>query len=47
LLLQPFDDVTIVWPWQTHDLMILDNLQISHWRNPFIGERETEVAMLD
>jgi len=40
------DEETLSWPWRAGDLMILDNLQIAHGRNPYEGERETLVALL-
>jgi alpha-ketoglutarate-dependent taurine dioxygenase len=40
------DEVTISWPWSDGDIMILDNLQIAHGRNPYEGRRETQVALL-
>jgi alpha-ketoglutarate-dependent taurine dioxygenase len=39
------DDATIYWKWQDGDVMILDNLQIGHGRNPFEGERATDLQM--
>ncbi|MEJ1968406.1 MAG: TauD/TfdA family dioxygenase [Rhizomicrobium sp.] len=47
LLERLVNECTIVWPWQVGDVMILDNLQVGHGRNPFEGERATEVAMFD
>lgn len=38
---------TIQWPWGDGDLLLLDNLQTAHGRNPYRGERETLVAMLN
>ncbi|GAA5233983.1 hypothetical protein FOZ76_26965 [Verticiella sediminum] len=35
------------WPWQDGDVMILDNLQVWHGRNPYEGAREVQVALLD
>ncbi|MEI9928471.1 MAG: TauD/TfdA family dioxygenase [Sphingomonas sp.] len=40
-----FDDHTVDWEWQAGDLMILDNLLVSHGRAAFTGERETLVAI--
>ena len=37
---------TLAWPWQNGDLMILDNLEMWHGRNPYEGSREVLVAML-
>ena len=41
------DDLTVAWDWQAGDVMLLDNLQIAHGRNPFKGPRETLVALLN
>ncbi|MNZ57331.1 Taurine catabolism dioxygenase TauD, TfdA family [compost metagenome] len=40
------EDAVVAWPWKAGDVMILDNLQVSHGRNPFTGERDTLVALL-
>jgi alpha-ketoglutarate-dependent taurine dioxygenase len=40
------DDLTISWPWKAGDIMLLDNLQVAHGRNPFKGTRETLVALM-
>lgn len=40
------DEVTLAWDWRAGDVMVLDNLQMGHGRNPFEGERETFVALL-
>lgn len=40
------DDVTLAWQWNAGDIMVLDNLQMGHGRNPYVGERETFVALL-
>jgi alpha-ketoglutarate-dependent taurine dioxygenase len=41
------DDATIMWPWRDGDIMILDNLEIGHGRNPYEGNREVFVTLLD
>ena len=38
---------TVHWSWQAGDVMVVDNLQVWHGRNPYEGERETQVALLD
>jgi alpha-ketoglutarate-dependent taurine dioxygenase len=38
---------TRAWPWLDGDVMILDNLQTWHGRNPYQGSRDVQVAMLD
>jgi alpha-ketoglutarate-dependent taurine dioxygenase len=40
-------DLTLYWTWQASDIMIVDNLQISHGRNKYTGTRETVVALLN
>jgi len=34
------------WQWQQGDIMLLDNLQIAHGRDPFKGNRDTLVTLL-
>jgi alpha-ketoglutarate-dependent taurine dioxygenase len=38
---------TVHWRWQAGDVMLVDNLQVWHGRNPYEGERETQVALLN
>ena len=40
-----YDAATITFPWQTGDLLILDNMMIAHGREPFKGERKVLVGM--
>ncbi len=40
------DAHTRAWPWRNGDVMILDNLEMWHGRNPYEGSREVQVAML-
>jgi alpha-ketoglutarate-dependent taurine dioxygenase len=47
MLLAAFDDMTVCWKWEAGDIMLLDNLLVAHGRNPYVGERETLVALLD
>lgn len=35
------------WRWQDGDVMILDNLQVWHGRNPYEGSRDVQVALLN
>ena len=37
---------TRAWPWRNGDVMILDNLEMSHGRNPCERSHEVQVAML-
>ncbi len=41
------DQVTYSWPWRDGDVMVLDNLQVWHGRNPYEGPRDVQVALLD
>ncbi|MNE90965.1 Taurine catabolism dioxygenase TauD, TfdA family [compost metagenome] len=41
------DRHTLCWPWRNGDVMILDNLQVWHGRNPYEGPRDVQVALLD
>jgi Taurine catabolism dioxygenase TauD, TfdA family len=41
-----YSRVELSWRWQDNDVLILDNLQVSHGRNPFSGPREVMVALL-
>ncbi len=40
------DKATYAWPWRDGDVMVLDNLQVWHGRNPYEGERDVQVALL-
>ena len=33
------------WQWKDGDIMLVDNLQVAHGRDPFEGDRETLVAL--
>lgn len=33
------------WQWRNGDIMLVDNLQVAHGREPFVGDRETLVAL--
>ncbi|MEN4591734.1 TauD/TfdA family dioxygenase [Pantoea agglomerans] len=37
----------LVFPWQTGDVLIADNILVSHGRKPFEGERAVRVALID
>jgi alpha-ketoglutarate-dependent taurine dioxygenase len=45
LLNQTYDTHTIREPWQTGDLMLVDNIRTAHSREPFAGPREVLVGM--
>lgn len=40
------DEVTVAFPWQSGDVMLLDNLNTAHGRNTFTGSRDIQVALL-
>ncbi|MBZ8183327.1 TauD/TfdA family dioxygenase [Oscillatoria salina IIICB1] len=37
----------IVFPWQSGDILMLDNMQVAHGRNPYKGQRKVLVGMAD
>lgn len=38
---------TVVFPWNEGDILVLDNMQVAHGRNPFSGERKIIVSMAE
>ncbi|HEU4963907.1 MAG TPA: TauD/TfdA family dioxygenase [Bacilli bacterium] len=44
-LLAAYDAETVEFPWERGDLLMLDNMLVAHGRNPFVGKRQTLVAM--
>lgn len=40
-----YQQLEVSFPWESGDLLILDNLLVAHARNPYIGERKLFVAM--
>lgn len=36
-----------IFPWKTGDVLIADNIRVSHGRKPFEGSREIRVALVD
>lgn len=40
-----YDQEKINFKWQRRDILILDNILMSHGREPFVGERKIAVAM--
>jgi hypothetical protein len=40
-----FEAETVATPWQTGDVMLVDNMLMSHGRNPYDGPRKVLVAM--
>ena len=39
------DSLITRWQWRNGDIMLVDNLQVAHGRDPFEGDRETLVAL--
>ena len=39
------DSLITRWQWKDGDIMLVDNLQVAHGRDPFVGDRETLVAL--
>ncbi len=37
----------LAFPWEAGDVLMVDNMQVSHGRRPFTGERKTLVAMAE
>lgn len=44
---EAFKSSQLVFPWQQNDLLMLDNIQFAHGRNPFERPRLVYVAMAD
>ncbi|HLG64191.1 MAG TPA: condensation domain-containing protein [Ktedonosporobacter sp.] len=42
-----YAECTYAFPWQEGDVLLADNVQISHGRNAFEGERETVVSFVE
>jgi alpha-ketoglutarate-dependent taurine dioxygenase len=40
-----YQQLEVTFPWQTGDVLLLDNILAAHARNPFVGERKLLVAM--
>lgn len=39
--------VTTAFAWQTGDVMLIDNVETFHGRNPYTGHRDVQVALLE
>jgi alpha-ketoglutarate-dependent taurine dioxygenase len=35
----------VTFPWQPHDIIMLNNMLVAHSRNPYVGERKIVVAL--
>lgn len=42
---ESIESETVIFPWKTGDVLVLDNLLISHGRMPFSGKRKIVVTM--
>ncbi len=42
-----FLESSVTFPWKKGDVLMLDNVRISHARNPFTGQRKVVVAMAE
>ncbi|MBB5803617.1 alpha-ketoglutarate-dependent taurine dioxygenase [Saccharothrix ecbatanensis] len=45
LITRAFDPPLLAEPWETGDLLMIDNILVSHGRRPFTGDRRILVAM--
>lgn len=44
-LLERYEEVQVLFPWEVGDMIMLDNMLVSHSRAPFTGDRKIIVAM--
>jgi len=42
---EAYSQAAVTFPWQAHDLLMLDNMLVAHGRAPFAGTRKVVVAM--
>lgn len=45
LIRTAYDDTVYATPWETGDLLVVNNLRVSHGRQPYEGARKIMVAM--
>lgn len=45
IIRQLYIDHKVAFPWQKHDLLLLDNMLFTHGREPYSGERQVLVGM--
>lgn len=41
------EEQSVVFPWQTGDLLLVDNMLAAHGRKPFVGKRKVVVGMAE
>lgn len=46
-ILEVYQELEISFPWQTGDIVVVDNVLAAHARNPFVGERKILVALAE
>jgi len=46
-ILEAYQRLEIALPWQTGDVLMLDNLRLAHARNVYLGERKIPVVLAD
>jgi alpha-ketoglutarate-dependent taurine dioxygenase len=44
-ILDIYEELEVVFPWQKGDVVMLDNMLVAHARNPFVGKRKLLVSM--
>jgi len=44
---EAFEAETVVFRWETGDVLLLDNMLVAHGRRPFKGDRKIVAALLD
>lgn len=42
-----YQQETVIFPWQTGDILMLDNMLTAHGRQPFLGNRKVVVGMAE
>ena len=42
-----YERVAVRFPWQKHDIVLVDNMLVAHSRDPFVGDRKILVAMAE
>jgi alpha-ketoglutarate-dependent taurine dioxygenase len=46
-LREAYHQETVAFPWQQHDVLLLDNMLVAHGRAPFAGPRKIVVGMAE